>query len=156
MQREKQRAGSGPSAQKTAGKPAHTAYFDQWRNGYRVVHGLGQNHCAVRHFDHSGVRHHRLFRLLHHGGHAQSTFKLPGGKVTAALSQLFLIFVLCLLALEPDTRTVLVRAARAQWQKLTQGDRACARSVSARRHCLLQRCFPRSNCGLPSDLEAIA
>lgn len=39
--------------------------------------------------------------------HEQSTFKLPGGKVTAALSQLFLIFVLCLLALEPDTRTAL-------------------------------------------------
>ncbi|HEN8799679.1 amino acid permease [Pseudomonas sp. CM25] len=39
--------------------------------------------------------------------HAQSKFKLPGGKVTAALSQLFLIFVLCLLALEPDTRTAL-------------------------------------------------
>ncbi|MBP2261614.1 D-serine/D-alanine/glycine transporter [Pseudomonas sp. BP8] len=39
--------------------------------------------------------------------HQRSTFKLPGGKVTAALSQLFLIFVLCLLALEPDTRSAL-------------------------------------------------
>ncbi|UVL76192.1 amino acid permease [Pseudomonas putida] len=47
------------------------------------------------------------YRRQNPQAHEQSRFKLPGGKVTAALAQLFLIFVLCLLALEPDTRTAL-------------------------------------------------
>ncbi|HEK1011185.1 TPA: amino acid permease [Pseudomonas putida] len=47
------------------------------------------------------------YRRQHPQAHGRSTFKLPGGKFTAGLSQAFLIFVLCLLALEPDTRTAL-------------------------------------------------
>jgi len=47
------------------------------------------------------------YRRQHPQAHERSTFKLPGGKFTAGLSQAFLIFVLCLLALEPDTRTAL-------------------------------------------------
>lgn len=47
------------------------------------------------------------YRRNHHDAHVRSTFKLPGGKFTAAVSLVFLIFVLCLLALEPDTRTAL-------------------------------------------------
>ncbi|MBK4992449.1 amino acid permease [Pseudomonas sp. S37] len=39
--------------------------------------------------------------------HSRSKFKLPGGRLTAAATQLFLIFVLCLLTLEPDTRIAL-------------------------------------------------
>ncbi len=39
--------------------------------------------------------------------HEQSRFKLPGGTATAILTQLFLLFVLCLLALEEDTRVAL-------------------------------------------------
>ena len=39
--------------------------------------------------------------------HQRSTFKLPGGKLTAVTSLVFLMFVLCLLALEADTRTAL-------------------------------------------------
>lgn len=39
--------------------------------------------------------------------HQRSTFKLPGGRFTAVLSIVFLMFVLCLLALEADTRTAL-------------------------------------------------
>jgi D-serine/D-alanine/glycine transporter len=47
------------------------------------------------------------YRRHNHEAHERSRFKLPGGKFTAALSQVFLIFVLCLLAFEPDTRTAL-------------------------------------------------
>jgi len=47
------------------------------------------------------------YRRQHPQAHERSRFKLPGGKFTAGLSQAFLIFVLCLLALEPDTRTAL-------------------------------------------------
>ncbi|WP_434518970.1 amino acid permease [Pseudomonas sp. NFX1] len=47
------------------------------------------------------------YRRQNPKAHEQSRFKLPGGKATAAMAQLFLIFVLCLLALEPDTRMAL-------------------------------------------------
>lgn len=47
------------------------------------------------------------YRRLDHEAHLRSKFKLPGGRLTAAVAQAFLIFVLCLLTLEPDTRTAL-------------------------------------------------
>lgn len=47
------------------------------------------------------------YRRSNHEAHVCSTFKLPGGKFTAAISLVFLMFVLCLLTLEPDTRTAL-------------------------------------------------
>ncbi|WP_322063256.1 amino acid permease [Paraburkholderia sp. J63] len=40
--------------------------------------------------------------------HLQSSFQCPGGAVMAAISLAFLLFVLCLLALKPDTRLALV------------------------------------------------
>lgn len=47
------------------------------------------------------------YRRSNPEAHVRSTFKLPGGKFTAGISLAFLMFVLCLLALEPDTRTAL-------------------------------------------------
>lgn len=47
------------------------------------------------------------YRRSNHEAHLRSTFKLPGGRFTAGISLTFLMFVLCLLALEPDTRTAL-------------------------------------------------
>ncbi|MCK9815325.1 amino acid transporter [Pseudomonas chlororaphis] len=47
------------------------------------------------------------YRRSNHEAHLRSTFKLPGGRFTAGISLAFLMFVLCLLALEPDTRTAL-------------------------------------------------
>lgn len=47
------------------------------------------------------------YRRQDHEAHLRSKFKLPGGRLTAALAQVFLISVLCLLTLEPDTRTAL-------------------------------------------------
>ncbi|EGH72005.1 amino acid permease [Pseudomonas syringae] len=47
------------------------------------------------------------YRRTSRNAHMQSLFKLPGGRFTAAISLIFLIFVLCLLALKPDTRTAL-------------------------------------------------
>jgi D-serine/D-alanine/glycine transporter len=47
------------------------------------------------------------YRSNNEQAHARSTFKLLGGRLTAALSLMFLMFVLCLLALEPDTRVAL-------------------------------------------------
>lgn len=47
------------------------------------------------------------YRRNHHDAHLRSTFKLPGGKFTAGISLVFLMFELCLLALETDTRIAL-------------------------------------------------
>lgn len=47
------------------------------------------------------------YRRSNHEAHLRSTFKLPGGRFTAGLSLVFLMFVLGLLALETDTRTAL-------------------------------------------------
>lgn len=47
------------------------------------------------------------YRRTNPEAHQRSTFKLPGGKFTAVLSLVFLLFVLCLLSLEADTRTAL-------------------------------------------------
>lgn len=47
------------------------------------------------------------YRKQHPELHKQSKFKLPGGRVTAIASQLFLLFVLGLLTLEPATRSAL-------------------------------------------------
>ncbi|SOS32197.1 D-serine/D-alanine/glycine transporter [Pseudomonas syringae group genomosp. 3] len=47
------------------------------------------------------------YRRTNSEAHLRSTFKLPGGKFTAVLSIVFLLFVLCLLSLEADTRTAL-------------------------------------------------
>lgn len=47
------------------------------------------------------------YRRSNHEAQVRSTFKLPGVKFMEGISLLFLIFVLCLLALEPDTRAAL-------------------------------------------------
>ncbi|WP_410952970.1 amino acid permease [Pseudomonas sp. S1(2024)] len=47
------------------------------------------------------------YRRSNHEAHLRSTFKLPGGRFTAGLSLVFLMFVLGLLALETDTRIAL-------------------------------------------------
>ncbi|MNC39777.1 hypothetical protein D3C75_884520 [compost metagenome] len=96
MQRAKRSSGRWSRAQASAGKPAYPAYFDQWRNWHWPVHGLGQDHCAVRYFDHPGVCHHRLFRVLRHAGHgrdaagqpADGIVRRPGAQLPGATGRL--------------------------------------------------------------------